>query len=93
MPKKVLDAVSEYRREMDTISSFLESCCIMQGEVKASVLYAVYAKWADENGEYCFPNSKFGVEMAKKFQRTHKKTGWYYSGISLNDDYQPLTVG
>lgn len=93
MPKKVLDAVKEYRREMDTISSFLESCCIMQGEVKASVLYAVYAKWADENGEYCFPNSKFGVEMAKKFQRTHKKTGWYYSGISLNDDYQPLTVG
>lgn len=93
MPKKVLDAVKEYRKEMDTISGFLESCCIMQGEVKASVLYAVYAKWADENGEYCFPNSKFGLEMAKKFQRTHKKTGWYYSGISLNDDCKPLSIG
>ena len=51
---------------MDTISCFLESCCLMQGETKASVLYAVYAKWADENGEYSFTRSVVHGDTFKK---------------------------
>lgn len=94
MPKKVLDAVSEYRKEMDVVSKFLDACCeIGSGEVKASVLYAVYLKWAGENTEYKMSNTKFGIEMQKKFQKAHKKTGWYYSGVSLNTEYEPLTIG
>ena len=94
MPKKVLDAVSEYRKEMDVVSKFLDACCeIGNGEVKASVLYAVYLKWAGENTEYKMSNTKFGIEMQKKFQKAHKKKGWYYSGVSLNTEYEPLTIG
>lgn len=47
MPKTVLDATTEYRNEMDTLSAFLdERCNVGQGEVMASVLYAAYSEWA-----------------------------------------------
>lgn len=94
MPKKVLDAVSEYRKEMDVVSKFLDACCITgNGEVKASVLYAVYLKWAGENTEYKMSNTKFGIEMQKKFQKVKKANGLFYTGLELAEDYKPLTVG
>lgn len=86
MPQKVLDAVREYQHEMDVISAFLDACCIKEGEVKASRLYAVYAKWAEEHNEYLMSSTKFGTEMAKrdKIGRKKKMDGWYYSGVSLD---------
>ncbi|MDE5768025.1 MAG: hypothetical protein K2H82_01425 [Oscillospiraceae bacterium] len=94
MPKVVYDAVKEYRREMDVIGTFLSACCTTgSGEVKASQLYAVYAKWCSENGEYCFPNSKFGQEISKNFQKTRKKDAVYYTGLSLHEEYKTITIG
>ena len=94
MPKVVYDAVKEYRREMDVIGTFLNACCMVgSGSVKASQLYAVYAKWCQENGEYCFPNSKFGKEISKNFTKVKKKDSNYYQGLELISDYTPLTVG
>lgn len=93
MPKAILDAVKEYRHEMDVISAFTDACCtIGKGEVKASQLYAVYAKWADENNEYKMSNTKFGVELQKKYERVKKKDGWYYTGISLGSDSYSVSV-
>lgn len=86
MPGKVLDAVREYQHEMDVISAFLDACCVAgEGEVKASQLYAVYAKWAAEHNEYLMSGTKFGTEMAKRDGITRKKMrdGWYYTGIVL----------
>lgn len=61
MPKAILDAVKDYQKEMDVVSSFIEECCITgTGEVKASQLYAVYSRWCDENNEHKFSNTKFG---------------------------------
>lgn len=87
MPQKVLDAVREYQHEMDVISAFLDACCMTgEGETKASKLYAVYAKWAEEHNEYLMSSTKFGTEMAKrdKIGRKKKMDGWYYSGVSLD---------
>ena len=84
MPKAVLDATEEYRHEMDTLTAFLETCCTVgQGEVKASTLYTVYAKWADDNNEYRLPNTKFGKEMGKHFQKVRTTKGIFYKGVSL----------
>ena len=85
MPAKVLDAVREYQHEMDVISTFMDACCITEGEVKASRLYAVYAKWAEEHNEYVMSSTKFGTELTKRDGIGKKKTrdGWYYTGISL----------
>lgn len=93
MPKAVLDAVKEYRHEMDVISAFTDACCHEGGEVKASVLYAVYSKWADENNEYKMSNTKFGAEMAKRCNRSKKRDGWYYTGIALGTDAYSVSIG
>lgn len=94
MPKAVLDAVKEYRHEMDVISAFLDACCREGGEVKASALYAVYAKWADENNEYKMSNTKFGMEMQKRYEKAKKSDGcYYYKGISLGEDNYSISVG
>lgn len=87
MPQKVLEAVREYQHEMDVISAFLDACCVNgEGETKASRLYAVYAKWAEEHNEYLMSSTKFGTEMAKrdKIGRKKRMDGWYYTGVSLD---------
>lgn len=86
MPKKVLDAVREYQREMDVISSFLDACCIVgEGTVKASQLYAVYAKWANDHNEFCMSSTKFGTEISKRdgINKTKTRNGWFYTGLTL----------
>lgn len=84
MPRAVQQATDAYRAEMDVVSAFLDACCtIGQGEVKSSQLYAAYCAWASSNNEYCMSNTKFGVEIAKRFERTKTRNGWFYSGISL----------
>ena len=83
MPLAVLDSVREYRREMDVISAFIEDRCELSGAVQASVLYACYSQWAQENNEYCMSATKFSVELAKRFERVRVKTGTVYNGISL----------
>ena len=85
-PKVIEDAVEEYRNEMDVISAFLASDYVVQGgEVKAQALYAVYCQWCVESNEYKMSSTKFGREIAKRFNKVHKKTGWYYSGISIDN--------
>lgn len=94
MPKAILDAVKEYRHEMDVISAFTDSCCtIGKGEVKASQLYAVYAKWADENNEYKMSNTKFGAEMAKRYEKVRKTNAMVYVGLSLGHDEYSVSIG
>lgn len=85
MPPSVQKAVKEYRHEMDVISAFMDACCVSGGEVKASQLYAVYAKWADDHNEVKMSCTKFGTEMAKRhgIEKKKNRDGWFYSGISL----------
>ena len=82
MPKAVLDSVREYRREMDVISAFIEDKCELSGSVQSSVLYAAYASWAEENNEYRMSATKFGLEIAKRFEKIKGRI-IYYNGISL----------
>lgn len=95
MPKAILDAVREYRHEMDVISAFTDNCCIVgEGEVKASQLYAAYSRWADENNEYKMSNTKFGTEMQKRCERVKKSDGClYYKGVSLDNESYSVSVG
>lgn len=75
---------------MDVISAFLDACCMQgEGEVKASQLYAVYARWASENNEYKMSSTKFGTEMAKKIGRKKTRDGWVYTDVRLgNGEFQ-----
>jgi putative DNA primase/helicase len=84
-PKAVEDAVKDYQSEMDVISAFLNSDYITSGgEVKSSVLYAVYCKWAAESNEYKMPSRKFGIEIGKKFTKRKSNGCMIYSGLSIS---------
>lgn len=83
-PKVVLDAVKEYRNEMDVVSSFIDSeYCVSGGEVKAAALYAAYCQWATENNEYKMPSRKFGIEMSKRYNKRKSNGVMIYTGLSL----------
>lgn len=70
-PKVIMDAVKEYRNEMDVISAFLDSDYVAEGsEVKASALYAIYCQWTAECNEYRMSSRKFGVELTNTWCRT-----------------------
>lgn len=85
MPHAVLDMVREYRREMDVISAFIEDKCeVREGAyVKASALYAAYSDWCDKNNEHKFSNTKFGIEVAKRFTKHKRPDAMYYCGLKL----------
>ena len=86
MPGAVLESVREYRREMDVISAFIEDKCELKGSVQSSVLYAAYSSWAEENNEYRMSATKFGLEIAKRFEKIKGRIV-QYNGISLFSEY------
>lgn len=84
-PKAVLDMTREYRREMDVISGFLGDCCEI-GEgfcAKSSELYGVYSAWCEANTEYKMSNTKFSVELEKRFAKIARMDGKYFVGLRL----------
>lgn len=86
MPSAVLEMVREYRREMDVISAFIEDKCEIGGSVQASTLYMAYVNWTDANNEYRMSNTKFGTEIAKRFEKVKGLKCNYYNGISLANE-------
>ena len=85
MPRAMLEALREYRREMDVISAFIEDRCVTGNGLscQSSQLYASYTKWAESGNEYRMSNTKFSLEMSKRFQRVRGKKFNYFTGIDL----------
>jgi putative DNA primase/helicase len=90
-PKKIVDAIAEYKSEMDRVNSWMEDCCIMSSQhcsTKASELYKSYKNWADNNGEWHMNQRILGTKLAERgFQKKRESRGWVYRGIKLNEDY------
>lgn len=85
-PKAVVEITREYRREMDVVSGFIADRC-ETGEglyAKSSELYAEYAAWCETNTEFKMSNTKFSVELDKRFQKISRRDGNYFSGLKLN---------
>ena len=83
VPAAVIRSTEAYKKEMDTLSNFLDSCCII-GEnetVQASELYALYTDWCERYGEYRFSSTKFGTEMGKRFKKVKMRAGNGYKGV------------
>lgn len=92
-PKAVEHAGSEYKVEMDIIAMFIEECCeVGEGKrMKAKLLYETYREWAKDNGQYVMSSTKFGREVAQKFEK-QKSSEIYYSGVDLNAEYRKLPM-
>jgi len=93
MPKAVMEAVKEYKSEMDVVTAFLEECTVMgPGEVRASDLYRAYAEWAEKNGEYKMSNTMFGKEVSLRFEKRKSGGVNVYEGLRLVDEHKPYQV-
>ena len=54
-------------------------------------MFAAYDEWARANNQYRMTNTKFGIEMSKKFKKI-TSNGVHYIGVGLLDDYNPNKI-
>lgn len=87
--KAVDSATAEYRGEQDRLKQFLEDCTETASgyTIQAGILYQVYRRWCEENGErYPLTGNKFGREVAKVMQRTKTRANFAYQDVRLTDE-------
>ena len=86
LPSVIEKSNKDYQNEMDIIATFIdENAQLVEGEVSsAKEIYEEYEKWAKVSNEYIMSSTRFGRELAKRFQKQRKAYGWVYVGIRLN---------
>jgi putative DNA primase/helicase len=64
-PDVVKMATNKYRSEMDILEDFIQSRCVLETEKKTThkELYAAYARWCEENGEFAVTTNTFGKKL------------------------------
>ena len=87
-PKIIKEQRDEYRVEMDSIAMFVEECCEVNPlqKVKASELFNAYDNWAKENHQHIMSSTKFGREMAKRYERKKYQGNRFYYGINISNE-------
>ncbi len=67
-PSTVAAATNEYRAEMDALSEFISTCCVVNSRLHASAadLYAKYRHWAGLTGEDVLSQRAFGLRLREK---------------------------
>jgi len=93
-PPEVAAATAAYRAEQDVLAAFLDDCCIMGADRKATAqaLYHAYSEWCKANGEdKPMPQRTFGACLSERgFSGGHKGTGgtrwWHGLGLVAQPD-------
>ncbi len=88
-PAEIIEAVSEYRGDMDLLSDFLESESIVIGDgikVRSRDIYKAYQKWCEEEGLTALRQTTFGRKLGLKGFTRHKASGtnWWH-GVGLRN--------
>lgn len=64
----MLDAIAEYRDEMDTVQQFIEECCERGRNYQEThaLLYQTYATWMKQRGQVPPSASRFARQLERK---------------------------
>ena len=97
-PACVLDAVKEYKQEMDLLATFIEQCLVIDYEAKirisAQELFSLYMKWAKANNEFEMSSNKFFREIAKRLpEKGRSAQGIFFPSIRMTDYGTELSIG
>lgn len=89
-PPCVLEAVKEYKQEMDLLAGFIDQCIEIDYDcddrIMASDLFQVYSRWARTNNEYEMSSKKFFREITKKLpDKGRNAKGVFYTNIRITD--------
>lgn len=95
MPDEVRAATQGYREDMDTFSTFIEECCIVESRRKVSnrELRSAYETWCRENGEYPLGQKLFNAKMTERgyaVKRSGANGSRAWHGIGLVNEVMPL---
>ncbi len=85
-PEAIIEAVREYREEMDVVGQFIEDRVTIRdnAQVTAKALYGAYRAWADMNGETAATQMRFGLAMIERgYTKKKTKSCIVYLGIEL----------
>jgi putative DNA primase/helicase len=84
-PPAVLDAVAEYREDMDILGQWVADACETGPdlEVQSSAAYLNYRAWAEGAGCRPWTNAAFGRKMQERYKRKRAARGNMYIGIAL----------
>jgi putative DNA primase/helicase len=88
-PPEVIEAVQEYRDQMDPLKEFLEAKCVMGPEFTATAgdLYHAYKSWGEDNlkKQEILTKRAFGLTLGEKGYRNGKGTGGvrFWRGLGL----------
>lgn len=89
VPECIRAATGEYRKETDTIISFIDDRCVKgKGkEIRARRFYFAYESWATGivDKHKVLSETAFGRQMGKRFEKRSDRKGVYYLGIDLRD--------
>lgn len=88
LPDEIESATHEYQTEMDLVQQFSNACLLVtpQGREKASAVFRAYRRWARESNEWDgMTQSKFGIEMSKKYEKKNINGYVFYLGIKLKE--------
>ena len=92
-PEKILNAVSEYRKEMDTVHRFVEEKCTLDGisRIPLKILKSAYQEWCNEEQLPSLPVSDFKKALLdKKVKEKKVDSQRFYEGIKLNETFTRL---
>ena len=87
-PKEVMEAVEDYKMDMDQVARFIEDCCkVGEGyECTGSAMYDEYINWCIAEGEnYKMTNHKLARDLKEKgFINKRDMNGKKWIGIGVN---------
>jgi putative DNA primase/helicase len=84
-PDAVSKATRDYRQESDSLATFVDENCSLDGETSKTALYEAYAEWAKKSAEFAVSKREFGIRLLEKgFKDERTKNGRYWVGISLS---------
>lgn len=87
-PDKILETRENYKRDQDTVGSFIDDCCVVQSWAKAlgKDLYAAYVKHCKEREMYNKSDKTFyeTLEMRSGITSERTRRGKEFKGIGLS---------
>ena len=84
VPGSVIDASAEYMADHDDMAQWIAECCEMEGEAKASNLYASFSAWKKARGENAPSQTVWGSRLTAMRGISKRRSGGVrYSGIRL----------
>jgi putative DNA primase/helicase len=74
---------------MDTLQQFCEDCLEDDDRpgapgVKASDMFDLYERWADDTNAFKMTATRFGKEITKRYSKVKNRNGWHYMGCKFS---------